>query len=96
MAYTQKTICPYDCPAACGLLAETDGTRLLAVRGDKDHPMAKGLICRKMQSYEKSVNSPRPDSYPPKKGGGKGRGQICADYLGGGSERDCRKISGDP
>lgn len=76
MAYTQKTICPYDCPAACGLLAETDGTRLLAVRGDKDHPMAKGLICRKMQSYEKSVNSPDRILTPLKRVGEKGEGRF--------------------
>ena len=22
--HTRKTICPYDCPTSCGLLAETD------------------------------------------------------------------------
>lgn len=76
MIYTQKTICPYDCPAACGLLAETDGTKLLAVRGDKDHPMARGLICRKMQSYERSVNSPDRILTPLKRTGEKGKGKF--------------------
>jgi len=56
-SYIRKTICPYDCPTSCGLLAETDGTRILSVKGDPDHPAAKGLICRKMQRYEQSIHS---------------------------------------
>ncbi|MCI8660319.1 MAG: molybdopterin-dependent oxidoreductase [Lachnospiraceae bacterium] len=76
MTYTQKTICPYDCPAACGLLAETDGTRLVTVQGDKDHPMTKGLICRKMQNYEKSVNSVNRILTPLKRVGEKGEGRF--------------------
>ena len=46
MTYIQKTICPYDCPTSCGLLAETDGKEILSVRGDKTHPANQGLILR--------------------------------------------------
>ena len=49
MTYVQRTICPYDCPTSCGLLAETDGKKILRVKGDKTHPANKGLICGKMQ-----------------------------------------------
>ena len=58
MTYIRKTICPYDCPATCGLLAETDGKCILKVFADPEHPVTKGLICRKMQHYEQSINSP--------------------------------------
>lgn len=77
MTYTQKIICPYDCPAACGLVAETDGEKLLAVRGDKENPMTKGLICQKMQNYERSVNSPDRILTPLKRVGEKGEGKFA-------------------
>ena len=38
MTYVQRTIFPYDCPTSCGLLAETDGKKILRVKGDKTHP----------------------------------------------------------
>ncbi|GFI61027.1 dimethyl sulfoxide reductase DmsA [Clostridiales bacterium] len=53
----KKTICPYDCPTTCGFLVETDGEKILKVKGDPTHPASQGLICRKMRNYEKSVNS---------------------------------------
>ena len=59
-----KTICPYDCPTSCGLLAESDGERIVNVKGDPADPISKGLICRKMQHYEKSDTFIRKDSYP--------------------------------
>ena len=75
-SYIRKTICPYDCPTSCGLLAETDGIRLLGVKGDPDHPAAKGLICRKMRHYEKSVHSPERILIPMKRVGAKGEGRF--------------------
>lgn len=55
---TYKTICPYDCPTTCGLLAKAEGDRIVKVKGDPDDLISRGLICRKMQRYEKSINSP--------------------------------------
>ena len=75
-SYIRKTICPYDCPTSCGLLAETDGIRILGVKGDPDHPAAKGLICRKMRHYEKSVHSPERILIPMKRVGAKGEGRF--------------------
>ena len=76
MTYIQKTICPYDCPTSCGLLAETDGKEILSVRGDKTHPANQGLICRKMQNYETSVNSEKRILTPLRRTGKKGSGQF--------------------
>ncbi len=73
---TFKTICPYDCPTSCGLLVQTDGTRITKVKGDPDDPVCKGLICRKMQRYEKSINSPDRITTPLKRISGKGEGNF--------------------
>lgn len=78
MTYIRKTICPYDCPATCGLLAETDGKRILKVFADPEHPVTKGLICRKMQHYEQSINSPDRILTPMRRIGDKGEGKFEA------------------
>ncbi|WP_320008973.1 molybdopterin-dependent oxidoreductase [Maridesulfovibrio sp.] len=71
---TYKSICPYDCPTTCGLLVESDGTRILKVKGDPADPVCKGLICRKMQRYEKSIHSPDRIMKPLRRTGEKGKG----------------------
>jgi len=71
-----KTICPYDCPTSCGLLAESDGERIVKVKGDPADPISKGLICRKMQHYEKSIHSSERILTPLKRTGDKGSGQF--------------------
>ncbi|WP_432735132.1 molybdopterin-containing oxidoreductase family protein [Maridesulfovibrio sp. FT414] len=74
---TDKTICPYDCPTTCGLLAESDGSRVLKVKGDPADPVCRGLICRKMQRYEKSIHSPDRILTPLKRTGEKGSGEFA-------------------
>lgn len=76
MTEWKKTICPYDCPTSCGLLAETDGSRILNIKGDPEHPAAKGLICRKMHRYMDSINSPDRILTPMKRAGKKGEGRF--------------------
>ncbi|MFW5488736.1 MAG: molybdopterin-containing oxidoreductase family protein [Desulfovibrio sp.] len=74
---TCKTICPYDCPTSCGLVVTTDGQSILKVRGDGDDPVSRGLICRKMQRYEKSIHSPDRILTPLKRVGDKGEGRFA-------------------
>lgn len=76
MTYLQKTICPYDCPTSCGLLAETDGKKIISIKGDPDHPASRGLICRKMHQYQSSVHHPERILTPLKRSGGKGEGKF--------------------
>lgn len=71
---TRKSICPYDCPTSCGLLVKTDGTRITRVKGDPEDLVSRGLICRKMQRYEKSIHSPERILTPLKRIGSKGEG----------------------
>ncbi|BCS87969.1 molybdopterin-containing oxidoreductase family protein [Pseudodesulfovibrio sediminis] len=73
---TYKTICPYDCPTTCGLLAETSGHTITKVKGDPDDPVTHGLICHKMQRYEESIHSPERILTPLKRAGDKGAGAF--------------------
>lgn len=76
MTEWKKTICPYDCPTSCGLLVKTDGTRILEVKGDRDHPASHGLICRKMHGYADSIHSPSRILTPMRRVGEKGEGRF--------------------
>ncbi|RZL57231.1 MAG: nitrate reductase [Variovorax sp.] len=41
-----KSTCPY-CGVGCGVVIESDGTRITGVRGDPDHPANFGRLCTK-------------------------------------------------
>lgn len=53
-----RSVCPFDCPDACGLLVEVEDGRARRVRGDPDHPYSRGTLCPKMNGYERTVHSP--------------------------------------
>ncbi len=72
--YWKRSACPYDCPDACGLLVETDGNRIYRVKGDDDHPVTKGFICRKMIHYADTVHNEKRILYPMVRTGKKGSG----------------------
>lgn len=74
---TRPSICPYDCPTTCGLRVTTDGTRVRKVEGDPEDPISRGLICQKMQRYEKSIHSPERILTPLRRTGGKGSGEFA-------------------
>lgn len=46
---TIASVCPY-CGVGCGMLLETDGTTVLKVSGDKNHPANFGRLCTKGQT----------------------------------------------
>lgn len=52
-----KTLCPY-CGVGCGLIATTDGRRVLRVRGDPHHPANFGRVCPKGGSLAATVHVP--------------------------------------
>lgn len=74
--YWKRTACPYDCPDGCGLLAETDGKILYQVKGDPEHPVTKGFLCRKMAHYERTVHHPGRLITPLRRTGEKGKGEF--------------------
>jgi anaerobic selenocysteine-containing dehydrogenase len=71
-----RSVCPYDCPDTCGLLVEVENGRALRVTGDPDHPMTRGLLCVKMNSYERTVHSPLRLATPLRRVGVKGEGRF--------------------
>ncbi|MDD2733767.1 MAG: molybdopterin-dependent oxidoreductase [Desulfuromonadaceae bacterium] len=73
---TVRSVCPYDCPDACGLLVTVENGRATAVTGDPDHPVTRGLLCAKMNQYQQTVHSPRRLTTPLRRVGKKGAGAF--------------------
>jgi anaerobic selenocysteine-containing dehydrogenase len=54
-----RTMCPMNChPTLCGMVAEVTGDRLLAVRGDADHPDSRGFLCIRGQASREIIGNP--------------------------------------
>jgi anaerobic selenocysteine-containing dehydrogenase len=71
-----RSVCPYDCPDACGLLVTVDNGRAVRVVGDPEHPYTRGTLCPKMLHYERTVHSPRRLTTPLIRTGPKGAGEF--------------------
>jgi anaerobic selenocysteine-containing dehydrogenase len=71
-----RSVCPFDCPDACGLLVQVEDGRAVQVRGDPDHPWSRGTLCPKMNGYERSVHSPDRLLHPLVRTGAKGEGRF--------------------
>lgn len=41
----KRTTCNRDCPDACGILATVEDGRVVALRGDPEHPVTRGSLC---------------------------------------------------
>lgn len=70
-----KSVCPYDCPDACGLIVLVDNNKVISVRGDRAHAFTRGTLCPKMAHYEKVIYSPLRLKSPMKRVGKKGIGE---------------------
>lgn len=71
-----RSVCPFDCPDACGLLVEVEGERAVRVRGDPEHPYSQGTLCPKMNEYDRTVHSPDRLLHPLVRTGRKGEGSF--------------------
>ncbi len=67
--------CPHDCPDTCGIVTEVENGRAVAVRGDADHPIARGWLCAKVRPYLHHVYHPDRLQYPLRRVGSKGSGK---------------------
>ena len=74
MVTTHRSVCPLDCPDACGLLLEVSNGQVTGVRGDPEHPYTRGFICAKMRCYGELIHSPERLLAPLKRNGPKGSG----------------------
>src|SRR6187397_530758 len=75
-----KTLCPY-CGVGCGLIATTDGSRLLRVRGDPSHPANFGQLCLKGATVAQTVHAPTRLHYPMMRGGAAGKRPAVVDHV---------------
>ncbi|HEY6002608.1 MAG TPA: molybdopterin oxidoreductase family protein [Anaeromyxobacter sp.] len=71
-----RSVCPFDCPDACGLIVEVEGGRAVRVRGDPEHPYSRGTLCPKMNGYDRTVHSPDRLRHPLVRTGAKGEGRF--------------------
>ncbi|MFZ7103913.1 MAG: molybdopterin-dependent oxidoreductase [Peptococcaceae bacterium] len=72
----KKSVCPYDCPDTCGLVAEVKNNRVVKIGGDPAHPFTQGILCPKMIRYHDVVHSPARILQPLRRTGPKGSGQF--------------------
>ncbi len=78
MAVTlHRSVCPYDCPDACGLVVQVEGDRAVAVSGDPEHPFTRGALCPKMNHYQDTVHHPERLTTPLLRVGPKGSGAFA-------------------
>ena len=72
-----RSVCPYDCPDSCGMLVTVENGRAIRVQGDPQHPVTRGLLCPKMNYYERTVHSPNRLTTPLLRTGSKGQGKFA-------------------
>ena len=78
METTLKTVCPRDCYDACGIVVTKVDGRIKNVRGDRDHPVARGKLCRKCSIGYNGVflDEGARLTHPLRRSGAKGSGQF--------------------
>ena len=69
-----KSVCPYDCPDACGLILTVDDNKVIKVRCNREHAFTRGTLCPKMAHYERVIHSPKRLMTPLRRIGKKGIG----------------------
>jgi anaerobic selenocysteine-containing dehydrogenase len=67
--------CPHDCPDTCGVVSEVLDGRVVAFRGNPDHPVTQGWLCAKVRPYLEHVYHPDRLTHPLRRVGPKGGGQ---------------------
>jgi anaerobic selenocysteine-containing dehydrogenase len=73
---THRSVCPLDCPDTCSLLVDVKDNRVVALRGDAEHPNTQGFACVKMAKYPERQNHPERLLQPLKRVGPKGSGRF--------------------
>jgi anaerobic selenocysteine-containing dehydrogenase len=68
----RKTICPLDCPDACGITATLERGKIIRLDGDADHPFTRGFLCKKVRTYHHRVQSDERVLFPQVRTGEKG------------------------
>jgi anaerobic selenocysteine-containing dehydrogenase len=77
MASPVYSVCPHDCPSACGLVVTTADGRLTSVTGHPAQPFTQGVICGKVREYAERVHSPLRVREVLRRVGPKGAGEFA-------------------
>ena len=68
--------CPLDCPDTCSWVAHVEDGRVTRVKGAKDHPFTRGVLCAKVNDYQARTYAPDRLLHPLRRSGPKGSGQF--------------------
>ena len=71
-----KGCCPHDCQDTCAWVAHVEGDRVVRVEGAREHPFTRGVLCAKINDYEKRTYAPDRLLYPLRRTGTKGAGEF--------------------
>ena len=74
MTETRRSYCGL-CVYKCGVVLEIEDGRAVNVKGDKDHPISRGMLCSRGHFLIDQVYHPDRINYPLKRKGGRGSGQ---------------------
>ena len=55
---TVLTTCTRDCPDGCSILATVRDGKLVALRGNPEHPVTRGFLCRRSRDFIRRIYSP--------------------------------------
>jgi anaerobic selenocysteine-containing dehydrogenase len=71
-----KGCCPHDCQDTCAWVAHVEDDRVVRVEGAREHPFTRGVLCAKINDYEKRTYAPDRLLYPLRRTGVKGAGEF--------------------
>ena len=74
MAESKRTYCRL-CHWKCGIVFTFKDGKVVSAQGDKDHPITKGMICRRGRLMIDHLYHPDRINYPIKRTGERGGGQ---------------------
>jgi anaerobic selenocysteine-containing dehydrogenase len=69
-----RSVCPLDCPDACGMLVSVRDGEAVRVRGNPDHPFTRGFLCGKVSHELERVYHADRLKFPMRRIGPKGPG----------------------
>ncbi|MCC7413255.1 MAG: molybdopterin-dependent oxidoreductase [Gammaproteobacteria bacterium] len=71
-----RGVCPHDCADGCSIVAEVRAGRVVRVRGNADHPVTRGFICRKYARAPQHAYAATRLRHPLRRTGPKGTGEF--------------------
>jgi len=71
-----KGCCPHDCQDTCSWVAHVEDGRVVRVEGAREHPFTRGVLCAKINDYEKRTYAPDRLLHPLRRTAQKGAGDF--------------------